>query len=144
MLADNEQWLADNHDNLALNLDRIGCAGSRPRYTHPKGNHMAQGIVKWFNSQKGFGFIQPDVAARMSSCTSARSMQGLNEGQKTLLLIERLASPRRIICAPSDRQREEPSPTVRPARSPRGIGQGPAGPESLDGAVRPMGFKFFG
>ena len=23
MLADNEQWLADNHDNLAINLDKL-------------------------------------------------------------------------------------------------------------------------
>jgi len=47
---------------------------------------MAQGTVKWFNSQKGFGFIQPDsgssdVFVHMSSVEAA-GMRGLNEGQK--------------------------------------------------------------
>lgn len=47
---------------------------------------MAQGTVKWFNSQKGFGFIQPDnggpdVFVHMSAVESA-GMRGLNEGQK--------------------------------------------------------------
>lgn len=47
---------------------------------------MAQGTVKWFNSQKGFGFIQPDnggadVFVHMSSVEQA-GMRNLNEGQK--------------------------------------------------------------
>lgn len=47
---------------------------------------MAQGTVKWFNSQKGFGFIQPDnggpdVFVHMSAVERA-GMRGLNEGQK--------------------------------------------------------------
>jgi CspA family cold shock protein len=44
------------------------------------------GIVKWFNSQKGFGFIQPDnggndVFVRISAVERA-GMSTLNEGQK--------------------------------------------------------------
>lgn len=47
---------------------------------------MAQGTVKWFNPQKGFGFIQPDnggsdVFVHMSALERA-GMRSLNEGQK--------------------------------------------------------------
>ena len=47
---------------------------------------MPQGTVKWFNSQKGYGFIQPDdggqdVFVHISAVERA-GMQGLNEGQK--------------------------------------------------------------
>lgn len=47
---------------------------------------MAQGTVKWFNAQKGFGFIQPDnggpdVFVHISAVERA-GMRGLNEGQK--------------------------------------------------------------
>ena len=45
-----------------------------------------QGTVKWFNSQKGFGFIQPasggnDVFVHISAVERA-GMRSLNEGQK--------------------------------------------------------------
>jgi cold shock protein len=47
---------------------------------------MANGTVKWFNSTKGFGFIQPeaggpDVFVHISAVERA-GMRGLNEGQK--------------------------------------------------------------
>ena len=47
---------------------------------------MATGTVKWFNSQKGFGFIQPtnggtDVFVHISAVERA-GMSTLNEGQK--------------------------------------------------------------
>ena len=47
---------------------------------------MATGTVKWFNAQKGYGFIQPDdgskdVFVHISAVESA-GMRGLAEGQK--------------------------------------------------------------
>ena len=48
--------------------------------------HMAQGTVKWFNAQKGFGFIAPndggnDVFVHISAVERA-GLTGLAEGQK--------------------------------------------------------------
>ena len=47
---------------------------------------MAQGTVKWFNAQKGFGFIQPDDGGAdvfvHISAVEAAGMRSMNEGQK--------------------------------------------------------------
>jgi CspA family cold shock protein len=47
---------------------------------------MQSGTVKWFNGQKGFGFIQPengdqDVFVHISAVERA-GLSNLNEGQK--------------------------------------------------------------
>ena len=47
---------------------------------------MTQGTVKWFNSQKGFGFIQPDDGSKdvfvHISAVERAGLYILNEGQK--------------------------------------------------------------
>jgi CspA family cold shock protein len=54
---------------------------------------MAIGTVKWFNSQKGYGFIQPqdggkDVFVHISAVERA-GLGTLNEGQKVRYEIAR-------------------------------------------------------
>ena len=53
---------------------------------------MASGTVKWFNSQKGFGFIQPeggskDVFVHISAVERA-GLTGLDDGQKVTFDLE--------------------------------------------------------
>jgi CspA family cold shock protein len=53
---------------------------------------MATGTVKWFNGQKGFGFIQPDqggsdVFVHISAVERA-GLNGLQEGQKVSYELE--------------------------------------------------------
>ena len=54
---------------------------------------MATGTVKWFNGQKGFGFIQPDegggdVFVHISAVERA-GLGTLHEGQKVSYELER-------------------------------------------------------
>jgi CspA family cold shock protein len=81
---------------------------------------MAQGKVKFFNSQKGFGFIQPtdggpDVFVHISAVERA-GMSNLNEGQE--LTSERLVSSANETSGPAPRYRASTSMTVAPP--PRG------------------------
>jgi CspA family cold shock protein len=53
---------------------------------------MATGTVKWFNSTKGFGFIQPDAGGAdvfvHISAVERAGLSGLNENQKVSYELE--------------------------------------------------------
>ena len=54
---------------------------------------MASGTVKWFNAQKGYGFIQPDDGSKdvfvHISAVERAGMGNLREGQKLSFELER-------------------------------------------------------
>jgi CspA family cold shock protein len=54
---------------------------------------MATGTVKWFNAQKGYGFIQPDDGSKdvfvHISAVERSGMGNLHEGQKLSFELER-------------------------------------------------------
>lgn len=53
---------------------------------------MATGTVKWFNEEKGYGFIQPDQGGKdvfvHISAVERAGLRGLREGQKVSYEIE--------------------------------------------------------
>jgi CspA family cold shock protein len=53
---------------------------------------MSVGTVKWFNAQKGYGFIQPDDGSKdvfvHVSAVERAGMTGLREGQKVSFDLE--------------------------------------------------------
>ena len=53
---------------------------------------MSVGTVKWFNAQKGFGFIQPDDGSKdvfvHISAVERAGFASLNEGQKLTYELE--------------------------------------------------------
>jgi cold shock protein len=58
-----------------------------------KGSKMAIGTVKWFNAQRGYGFIQPedgskDVFVHISAVEHA-GIANLQEGQRLSFELER-------------------------------------------------------
>ena len=74
-------------DDILPNLDEPA-AFTRGLYTHVRKERapMSTGTVKWFNGQKGFGFIQPDDGGKdvfvHISAVERAGMSNLNEGQK--------------------------------------------------------------
>jgi cold shock protein len=54
---------------------------------------MPSGVVKWFNGQKGFGFIQPDEGGAdvfvHASAVERAGMGSLNEGQRLSYEVEK-------------------------------------------------------
>jgi CspA family cold shock protein len=76
---------------LSKDIAEIGwfaqwCVNARTRALELRTKQMATGTVKWFNGQKGFGFIQPndggnDVFVHISAVERA-GLSGLAEGQK--------------------------------------------------------------
>ena len=53
---------------------------------------MSQGTVKWFNTQKGYGFINPDDSGNVVfvhiTAVQNSGLNGLNEGQKVTFDLE--------------------------------------------------------
>ncbi|WP_245372592.1 cold-shock protein [Rhizobium leguminosarum] len=77
---------------------------------------MITGTVKWFNPDKGFGFIQPDDGSTDAfvhiSAVQRSGLSGLQEGQKVSYEKRGVA---RVSCKrPTDRSRRSRRPLSSP------------------------------
>ncbi len=68
-------------------------ASGRRQFSFLEGKTMAIGTVKWFNPQKGYGFIQPDDGSQdvfvHISAVERSGIGNLHEGQKISFDLER-------------------------------------------------------
>jgi CspA family cold shock protein len=84
LVAEESAHLADNI--LPENAISTACVSAGKQDLFMKGFPMASGTVKWFNFQKGFGFIAPDNGGSDAfvhiSAVERAGMSELREGQK--------------------------------------------------------------
>ncbi len=71
---------------MASWVSSTGCCSDRPARYRKSPKSMSQGSVKWFNGEKGFGFIAqdaggPDVFVHYSEI-SGSGYKSLDEGQR--------------------------------------------------------------
>ena len=76
-----------------VNVGRAAVRGAGGGAVYGEGHPMAQtGIVKFFNAERGYGFIKPDDGARdvfvHITAVEQAGLKSLNEGQKISFDVE--------------------------------------------------------
>jgi hypothetical protein len=81
MLADNEQWLADNHDNLAINLDKLVPCPEPTEATLAEEEHIlrylgAALIMQWNTLPTELQGVLVDNAGSMGELSDTDTLRG--------------------------------------------------------------------
>jgi hypothetical protein len=81
MLADNEQWLADNHDNLAINLDELVPFPEPSEATLAEEEHIlrwlgAALIMQWHTLPTELQRVLVDNAGSMGELSDSNTLRG--------------------------------------------------------------------